>query len=182
MALRSFALSDSPPHERSREALAALRPQRLSPHFTLYEFVVSQQAVRLGLDNTPPMFAIENLKLLALNLLEPMRAGFARRGGELVITSGYRSAGLNKLLGGSPHSQHLRGQAADFYLRRARQAADVPLLEVFDWVRGSGLPFDQLIYEFPERGGWLHVSYSSPARGEVLIARRRDGRVVYEQA
>lgn len=159
----------------------------LSPNFPLYEFVVSQQGARFGLENLPPLFAIENLKLLALNLLEPIRAAFVpRRASELVISSGYRSAGLNRLLGGAPLSQHTKGQAADFYLHSAKRdrEGELSLGEVFDWVRSrsTGLAYDQLIYEFPERGGWLHISYASPARRQALIARRVDGRVVYEQA
>ena len=163
-----------------RPALAGLLDQRLSPHFTLYPFLVSQQAARLGLDNTPPAYAISNLKLLALNLLEAIHAQFSRRG-ELTITSGYRSAGLNRLISGSPHSQHLRGQAADFYLQTGKSTRmEVPLLEVFDWVRHSSLLYDQLILEFPESGGWLHISYASPSRGQALVAHRRDGKVIYE--
>lgn len=158
-----------------------LLDQRLSPHFTLYPFVVSQQAARLGLDNTPPSYAIANLKLLALNLLEAIRAQFSRRG-DLIITSGYRSLGLNRLIGGSPHSQHLRGQAADFYIQTGKATRmGIPLVEVFDWVRHSSLLFDQLILEFPERGGWLHISYASPARGQALVAHRVNGLVVYER-
>lgn len=86
----------------------------LSPHFELLEFVVSQTARDHGLDNTPPAEAVENLRALCVHTLEPLREAL---GLPIVITSGYRTRELNRLLVcHSSTSQHMKGQAADFYV------------------------------------------------------------------
>ena len=63
-----------------------------------------------GLDNTPG--ERERLALLALveKVLDPLREAL---GEPIRITSGYRSPELNRLVGGVPTSQHLKGEAAD---------------------------------------------------------------------
>ena len=46
---------------------------RLSPHFTIAEFVKSQTAERKGIDNTPTQDHIERMKILCVSVLEPIR-------------------------------------------------------------------------------------------------------------
>lgn len=125
----------------------------LSPSFSLNEFVKSGAAIRLGLDNTPPPSAVENLRELCLNVLQPIRNKW---GLPVVISSGYRSANLNHAVGGSSTSLHLFGQAADI------EVPGVSNAELWRFIRGN-LPFDQLIAEYLEaddpRAGWIHVSY-----------------------
>ena len=87
---------------------------QFTPHFELREFVVSQTARDHGLDNTPPAEAVENLRALCVHTLEPLREAL---GLPIVITSGYRTRELNRLLVcHSSTSQHMKGQAADFYV------------------------------------------------------------------
>lgn len=144
---------------------------KLSEHFKLLEFVESQAAARNGIDNTPPEFVIINLKLLCLNLLEPIRDYFAA---PLIVTSGFRCFGLNQLIGGVSTSQHTKGQAVDFHIVGHSDR------DIFNWIRYvSKLSFDQLILEFPDAAGWLHISYASPGRHQVLVAHRRNGHIVY---
>ena len=76
---------------------------RLSDHFTLTEFASSDGAP------TPDDVA-ENLRRLAVEALEPVRARFGK---PITILSGYRSKEHNRAVGGAPGSQHLSGQAAD---------------------------------------------------------------------
>ncbi len=83
----------------------------LSKSFTLNELTKSQEATRLGIDNTPNKEHILNLKLLCENVLQPIRDFY---GMPLSVSSGYRSAALCEAIGSSNKSQHTKGQAADF--------------------------------------------------------------------
>lgn len=139
----------------------------LTKNFTLQEMVISSTATRLGYDNKPSSEVIRNLRLLCANVLQPLRDVVNR---PVVITSGYRSADVNKAIRGAKTSQHLSGQAADLYVPGMR------LAEVFDILKK--LPHDQLIMEF---GQWIHVSFTDKNRGEQLIARLEDGKTVYSK-
>jgi zinc D-Ala-D-Ala carboxypeptidase len=130
---------------------------QLTEHFTLNEFTRSQIATRFKIDNTPNNEQILNLKLLCQNFMEPLRALIRA---PIVITSGYRCKELNKRVGGSPNSQHLTGQACDFY------CPSIPVKKLFS--ESMKIPvFDQLILEYDQ---WIHVSYSNKLnRRESLI-------------
>ncbi len=88
--------------------------QKLSPNFSLIEFLRSSTAERQeALQNAqmnPPEEVVENLAYLAETVLQPIRDRFNY---PLRITSGYRSDALNRAVGGSLTSQHSVGQAAD---------------------------------------------------------------------
>ncbi len=142
---------------------------RIGTYFTLDEFVVSQTAVRRGLTNVPPSEAVESLRALCAEVLDPLRE---QLGAPIVITSGYRSKLVNSMVGGSSTSQHCAGEAADF-ICPGRTVEDV-----FELARASDLPFDQLIQEF---GAWVHVSYSPRRRREALRAVRRDRAIIYQR-
>ena len=126
---------------------------RLSPNFTLEELTVSQTAARHGLDNTPPPEIIENLRLLAQSL-QALRVLFGNNA--IVVTSGYRSPKVNKRVGGSANSDHLKGLAADFIVPNFG-----PPDQVIRAILGSDIPFKQAIREFDR---WTH--FSIPAPGE----------------
>lgn len=141
---------------------------QLSKHFTLAEMTVSQKAARLGLSNRPSPDEVENLRRLCVNVLEPLR-GYL---GPIVVSSGYRSPKVNAAVGGARTSQHVQGLAADILV----PGHSVPF--VVATIRKLKLPFDQVIDEF---GAWTHVSWSPRPRGQVLLARRVDGRVSYQE-
>lgn len=126
---------------------------QLSKNFALSEMTKSQTALRLGLDNTPSQGAIANLRLLAVNVLQPVRDHYAR---SVLVSSGYRSPVLNERIGGSRTSEHCRGMAADI---------EVPPISNYDlasWI-AENLRYTQLILEFYTQGvpdsGWVHVSF-----------------------
>ena len=83
---------------------------QLSQNFTLAELTKSQTAERRGIKNVPDAEAITNLKLLAENILQPIRNEF----GSFIVSSGYRCPELSIAIGSSKNSQHCKGQAADF--------------------------------------------------------------------
>lgn len=142
---------------------------QLSPHFDLAEMSVSQTASRQGLANIPDLAVVAALKLLCLNVLEPLRAHFAR---PVIVTSGYRSPAVNKACGGAASSQHCLGQAADF------TAPGVSNIDLAQWIMRN-LKYDQLIYEFGE-SGWIHCSWrDGRLRNEELTARRIGGHTKY---
>lgn len=146
---------------------------QISEHFTLEEFLKSQTAARLGINNTPNDTVIRNLQALCHNVLEPVRLNYGR---PVMISSGYRSLLLNHRIGGAATSQHCKGEAADF------EVPGVPNLEVARWME-QHLNYDQLILEFYTPGqpssGWVHVSWQANYRNQELTAVKRGGKTVY---
>ena len=144
----------------------------LSQHFTLAEFCASEVAARRSLDNTIPPELIPNAVALCENVLEPARAVL----GPIRVNSGYRSKKVNSAVGGAWGSQHTLGQAADII----PLAANVRMFDLFEYIY-KNLPFDQLIWEFS--GAWVHVSYTSTPRRNVLVASALPGkqRAVYAE-
>lgn len=144
---------------------------KLSDHFTLAEFTRSETASRYGIDNTPGADEIAALRALCRNVLEPIRAQF---GVPITISSGYRSPAVNRKIGGSTSSQHMKGEAADI------NVWGIDVTEVFNWlVFYSGLAFDQCIHEF---GSWVHISYTERRENRfmALNAYRSGGRTRYD--
>jgi zinc D-Ala-D-Ala carboxypeptidase len=134
---------------------------KLSEHLALSEVIRSESAKRNGISNMPTPEHIENFKILATKVFEPIREHF---GVPIRISSGYRSQRqLNKCVGGSTTSQHSSGEAIDI----DQDATTITNKQVFDYIRDN-LAFDQLINEFDY--SWVHVSYKANGkqRGEVL--------------
>jgi zinc D-Ala-D-Ala carboxypeptidase len=129
----------------------------LTPHFTLQEMTVSQTAVRMGINNTPNARQITNLTRLCENILEPFRAMVGK---PINISSGFRNPTVNSLVGGSSTSQHMKGEATDFTVE------GLTVQQLFDLIRTSALPYDQLIQEFDS---WVHVSFGPRNRRQSLI-------------
>ena len=146
----------------------------LSKSFTLNELTKSQEATRLGIDNTPNEEHILNLKLLCENVLQPIRDFY---GMPVSVSSGYRSAKLCEAIGSSSKSQHTKGQAADF------EIFGVANKDLADFVV-KNLDYDQCILEFwnenEPNSGWVHCSFNALGnRKQFLKAEKLNGRVVY---
>lgn len=132
---------------------------QFTPHFELREFVASQTARDHGLDNTPPTEAVENLRALCVHTLEPLREAL---GLPIIITSGYRTKELNRLLvQHSNKSQHMNGEAADFYVGWNGPKENAPsrrelLIKAFrQIITDDSIVFDQcIIYS-----SFIHVSH-----------------------
>ena len=146
----------------------------LTKNFTLAEMTKSETALRHGIDNTPGEAEIAALKLLAEKVLQPVRDHFGKG---VKVNSAYRSPAANQKVGGSPTSDHCRGQASDI------EIPGVPNAELAQWIRDN-LEFRQLILEFYTPGipdsGWVHVSYvADDNKKQVLTATKKDGKTVY---
>lgn len=136
---------------------------KLSPNFTLEELTHSNTAIVNGIDNTPDADTIERLKLLCCRILEPVRDQF-----QIPFSphSGYRCVELNKIVGGSESSQHIKGQAVDFSI------PSVSNYEVAKWI-AVNLIYDQLILE----PGWVHCSIVS-GQNRMQCLTMNDGNYV----
>jgi hypothetical protein len=149
---------------------------KISTHLNLAEVTRSDSAKRHGIDNTPTAEHLENFKLLAEKVFEPIRLHFKT---PIFISSGYRSKALNDLIKGSASSQHCRGQAIDIDMDGSKGGVTNKM--VFDFIK-SRLDFDQLIAEFPENSNpaWVHVSYVKTGnRKQILVAKRISGATRY---
>lgn len=149
---------------------------RLSKNLTLAEVTKSATAIRKGISNEPTIEHLENLKAVAENIFQPLRDKFAV---PIAITSGYRSADLNKAIGGSSTSQHCKGQALDI---DADVYGGLTNKEIFDYIKDS-LDFDQLIWEFGTKNNpaWVHCSFiSNGNRRQILRAIKKNGKTSYE--
>ena len=130
----------------------------LSDHFSLAELTHSQTAARTpGLDNTPPPAIIAALTRTAEGL-EHLRNMLRA---PILISSGYRSPALNRAVGGSATSQHMRGEAADITAPAYGKPADL-----MSRIVHSSLDFDQCILEY---GAWVHISFSDKPRKQSLV-------------
>lgn len=154
---------------------------QLSPHFSEAEFTHSPTASARGIANRMNTTERARARALCEHVLEPLRAIV----GPLRVNSGFRSPATNRAVGGSKTSQHLRAEAADIETVKPAHAGGLSTRDLYDAVRRSGLPFDQLILEFPgsdPAAGWVHVSYGERHRRQCLIAERTHGRTVYRTA
>ena len=151
---------------------------KLTANITLDELTKSQTAERKGINNNPSPQQIENLKALAVNILQPILSHFDK---PLIISSGFRCAQLCIEIGSKITSQHVADDdcaAADF------EIPGVDNRELAIWIKNE-LEFDQLILEFyrdnEPTSGWIHCSYSTNHnRNQSLRAMRENGKVVYK--
>ena len=151
---------------------------KLTANITLDELTKSQIAERKGINNNPNPQQIENLKNLAINILQPVRSHFDK---PLIISSGFRCAELCLEIGSSINSQYVaddEAAAADF------EIPGVDNRELARWIRNN-LEVDQGILEFYRDGeptsGWIHCSYSvNTNRQQWLRAFREEGKVQYK--
>src|SRR3982074_409929 len=128
----------------------------ISEHFTLKELSFSEAAARLGLDNTPGRIVLANLALVAAGL-ENIRTLLGDR--PIAVHSGYRSAEVNRAVGGVVTSAHCHGLACDFVCPAFGTPAEVALA-----ILKADIEYDQLSLE----SGWVHVGLAQ----EGLLSRR----------
>lgn len=154
-----------------------IQNQVLSPHFCLDEFTKSSMAMKHGIQNIPPQEAVENLQRLCQGNLEPLREELEL---PVVITSGYRTKALNSMLAhSSERSQHMLGQAADFYVAPGQSGLSRRelLIKAFRLIiLDESIDYDQLIL-YPS---FIHVSYVSRERNRrTILLGMRNGKLGY---
>ena len=139
-------------------------------HFKLSELLTTGT----GLPNVPTWEQAENLRKLG-NMLDRIRQRF---GGPIAVNSAFRSEAVNRSVGGSNTSAHLKGLAADIRPVSGRQADYEKLLaaarDVFARREGELSP-DQLIIYCRSAGDastgyrFFHVGFrNGNGRGQEL--------------
>ena len=143
-------------------------------YFTINELIKSTTAIKRHIDNTPSKEVERSLTALVEKVLDPLREAYGK---PIIVTSGYRCPKLNAIVGSTPSSQHVKGEAADI-----KSVQDTPEenKKLFDLIVKLKLPFDQLINE--HNYDWVHVSYGARHRRQKLKAVRKNGRTVYVNA
>jgi hypothetical protein len=138
---------------------------QLSKNLSLAEVMRSETAKRKGISNMPTPEHIENFKLLAENVFQPIREHF---GVPIHISSGYRSKALNTAVGGSLSSQHCSGEAIDIDM----DGTSITNAQIFNYIKDN-LSFDQMIWEFgtDTNPDWVHVSYESTGKQRKQILK-----------
>ena len=139
---------------------------KLSKYFTYNELTFSETAKRLKYTNQPPPKELKSLTNTAQQL-DKVRELL---GCPVIINSGYRSLAVNRAIGSSDNSQHVKGEAVDF---RTHQYTPSQIVEM---IKKSDIPYDQLILEFDS---WVHISFKHLAknnRKQVLIIDKKGTR------
>ena len=139
--------------------------KRISKHISYKEAVGSNYAKQKGIKNKPNEEQVENMKLLAKEVFEPLREWVDA---PIKVNSMFRSLELNTALKGSKTSSHMKGEAMDITSMSGKSN-----LEMFHYIR-TELDFDQLIWEFGKEPKWLHVSFNKDNnRKQVLVTKKR---------
>jgi zinc D-Ala-D-Ala carboxypeptidase len=161
-----------PTMEDFADAIRTRKDMMLTPHFSLKEMITTSHS---EIDNWPSEpETIQKLHLCCVGILEKVRAHYGK---PVRVNSGFRCPALNTKIGGSPTSQHMKGEAIDFEIDGVANG------DICKWIEGN-LTYDQLILEFYTQGdpnsGWVHCSVTATGnRREVLTAARQDGKTVY---
>jgi len=156
--------------------------------------IISQTAVSNNINNYPgadvntdprltESFIWENLQLLHSKCVNPILDAFGPN--DIKITSAYRCKALNKIFGGTSKSQHISGHAIDLVSTKHPSS----LLWNFCFQNLSS--FNQLIWEFPERGdftpskekfSWIHISYiqDNNPKTTSISSKREDIHEMYQ--
>ena len=130
-------------------------------YFSIKELCKSNTAIKDKIDNHPTPEIERNLTILIEHCLDPIREKFGK---PITVTSGYRCEKLNKLVGGKPNSQHLKGQAADLV-----GDTNAKTKEIFEIAKQLG-NFDQLLFERNSNGSiWVHISYKDSGNRKQCI-------------
>ena len=135
---------------------------RLSEHFSLRELCKT----KTGIENVPNEEQVNNLKRVC-RWLEELRLRYNLHKKEkiknkdeeepIIINSGFRSAEVNRAVGGAPTSNHLTGCAVDIRCIGIEQALRYAalLLDIADLNKED---YDELLIEQKSCTYWIHFA------------------------
>ena len=83
------------------------------PNFKPEDFIRSETAKQKGIDNTPN----QNQLIAGMVLADKLQELRDKINLPIIISSGFRSAELNKAIGGAPSSWHMQFLACDFNIK-----------------------------------------------------------------
>ena len=131
---------------------------KLSEHFKLGELTRSKSHPEVY--NIPSRQVIENLKRVCV-WLEALRERYNE---PIMITSWYRSAELNRKVGGVATSNHLTGCAVDIRVAGKEQLIRYACI-LLDYADETKQEFDELLLEHGANGViWLHFAVRPPTQ------------------
>lgn len=137
--------------------------ENLSRHFTYREATYSVTARARNIDNNPNETQLEAMKYTALKM-EAVRQILNDKA--IYVTSWFRSAALNKAIGGAQSSQHSKGEAVDFHCH----GFGLPKRVALELQKHKDiLEYDQLILE----PTWVHISFTQtkpPRKNDLTLA------------
>mgnify|MGYP003133321429 CR=1 FL=1 len=161
--------------------------------FTLLHNIKSKTAEENNINNFPGVdkdkdpcltfdFIKNNLSRLHYYCVNPILEAFGPN--NIKITSAYRCMELNYLFGGPSNSPHTRGCAIDLI------STQYPSSILWNWCKQNLPNYNQLIWEFPERGNyrpnknqfsWVHISYihGFNNRRKTISSKREDLHEMY---
>lgn len=142
---------------------------RLSPNYTLGNMLntavtKSQLRSQHGLSERE---IVCNLKLLCINVLEPIRAMFP----DMILTSAFRNAGQSV----AKKSQHEKGMAADIQIPSCNRALEKyydAILKIRDSVSHDQLLLEYTTTSAAAPGTWIHVSFNPMGNRPATAANK----------
>lgn len=152
---------------------------KITENFTWYEAERSDKASELGINNQIPVEYYENVRRMARKMEEVRKI----LGVPLIVTSWYRCYTLNRKIGGSATSAHMRGLAVDFKPKGLDREEAFYLIAA----KAAELDFDQLIDERTKDGAaWIHLGLRAVGapRREIKHAfgKKLGGKMTYTTA
>jgi zinc D-Ala-D-Ala carboxypeptidase len=116
------------------------------PNFIPDEFIYSNTALKLGVDNNIyDQKILDNLMIVADKIQEVRNL----LGKSIKISSAYRCIDLNRAVGSLDSSQHLKGQAIDFTCPEFGNPE-----KIVRFLKEKKIVVDQVLME----GSWIHLS------------------------
>lgn len=133
----------------------------MKSYFTYEELIRSKTAEQYNIDNTPDFESELNIYNVLIPRLNQIREEW---GHPIYVNSGYRCEKLNKKVGGSKKSSHMKGLSVD--LTTGNRESNKRL---FNLIRAK-FQFDQLIDE--QNYSWIHIGYKQNKKDERNIILR----------
>lgn len=151
-----------------------MKTEKLSANFTFGELTKTthKEFIQKNINQGGHPAIFRNLVSLCELVLQPIRDHF---NSPVIITSGLRVFDLNRKIGGSENSQHLLGEAADFYIPNFNNET------IFKEISSRDICcFGQLILE----PSWIHISLPSVNKekyNQSLIVEKVNGTNRYKE-
>lgn len=133
---------------------------KLSENFTLEELVASSTAKERNIPNVPDVEQIVNLCKLCIMVLQPIRDKLKT---SIRVKSGFRSEALNKVVGGTATSQHLKGEAADIICNNNKLLWNT----IVSMIQERKIVVGQLIDE--KNLSWIHISLPTQRHNNQIL-------------
>lgn len=125
-------------------------------YFSLAELLHSDTAIANNVENFPTWRILEKLRILAARL-DFYRAEIDE---PIFVSSGYRNAVLNVMVGGSATSHHCKGDAVDIQFRKRDKKSAIELYNLIKSINEKyDLDIDQMFLEYKKSTGswWVHL-------------------------